>query len=70
METLEFKKIELIELLLSTSKESVLDKVKELLTKNNDVFSEEDYLIIDKRRENHINGLSVSHNWDDIKNSF
>ena len=44
--------MELIELLIKTKEESVLDKVRDVLTKNDEGFSEEDYLIIDKRREN------------------
>jgi hypothetical protein len=64
---IQLAQMELIEMLLSTRKIEVLKKVKELLEENHDRLTEEDYAIIDQRRDNHLNGISKSFSWEDGK---
>ena len=66
---LRITQLELIEMLLNTRKETVLDKVRTLLeTEQNDFsLTEEQYKIIDKRRENYLNGNGKSLNWEQVK---
>ena len=64
---IQLAQMELIEMLLSTRKIEVLKKVKELLEENQDRLTEEDYAIIDQRRDNHLNGISKSFSWEESK---
>jgi hypothetical protein len=66
---LQLTKLELIEMLLNTKKETVLEKVRVLLETEQDDFSltEEQYKIIDKRRENYLNGKGKSLTWEEVK---
>lgn len=66
---LRITQLELIEMLLNTRKETVLDKVRTLLeTEQNDFsLTEEQYKIIDKRRENYLNGNGKSLSWEQVK---
>jgi len=64
---IQLAQMELIELLLSTRKIEVLKKVKELLEENQDRLTEEDYAIIDQRRDNHLNEISKSFSWEEGK---
>jgi len=66
---LQLTKLELIEMLLNTKREAVLKKVKTILEAEQDDFSltEEQYKIIDKRRENYLNGEGKSLTWEQVK---
>lgn len=64
---IQLAQMELIEMLLSTRKIEVLKKVKELLEENQDRLTEADYAIIEKRRDNHLNGISKSFSWEEGK---
>lgn len=66
---LRITQLELIEMLLNTKKETVLDKVRTILeTEQNDFsLTEEQYKIIDKRRENYLNGNGKSLSWEQVK---
>lgn len=59
--------IELIEMLLRTKKESVLSRVKLILQEEQFPLSEDDYAMIDDRRENHLEGKSKSYSWEETK---
>ncbi len=63
-------KLELIEMLLITEEEIVLQKIKEILEHSslqNFFLTEEDYKIIDQRREKHLSNKSNSFSWEDVK---
>ena len=66
---LRITQLELIEMLLNTRKETVLDKVRTLLeTEQNDfLLTEEQYQILDKRRESYLNGKGKSLSWEQVK---
>ena len=63
-------KLDLIKKLLDTTEEAVLDDVRKVLTKRQHIensLSDDDYKIMDKRRERHIDGKSPSFSWDEVK---
>lgn len=63
-------KLDLIKKLLDTTEESVLDDVRKVLTKRQDFeysLSDDNYKLMDKRRERHITGESSSISWDEVK---
>lgn len=60
-------RMELIEMLLHTQKASVLQKIRAILEENQDRLSEDDYAIIDARRERHVNDVSASYSWEEAK---
>lgn len=63
-------KLELIDMLLKIEEESVLLKLKDLfenLSSPDYSLSEDDYSIIDQRREKHLSGESKSHSWKEVK---
>lgn len=64
---LQLTKMELIEMLLSTKKATVLKKVKAILEEDQARLTEEDYKIIDSRRESHLTGESKSFSWEEAK---
>jgi len=66
---LQLTKLELIEMLLNTKRESVLKKVKLLLESEQDDFSltEEQYRVVDKRREAYLRGEGKSLAWEKVK---
>jgi phosphoribosylanthranilate isomerase len=66
---LQLAKLELIEMLLNTKREAVLKKVKMLLETEQDDFSltEEQYKVIDKRREAYLKGEGKSFTWEQVK---
>ena len=66
---IQLTKLELIEMLLNTKKEAVLEKVRVLLEKEHEEFllTEEQYQVIDKRRENYLNGEGKSLTWEQVK---
>ncbi len=66
---LRITQLELIEMLLNTKKEEVLNKVRILLESEQDDFSltEEQYTIIDKRRENYLKGKGKSLTWEEVE---
>ena len=64
---LQATKMELIEMLISTRKATVLKKIRTILEEEQDYLIEEDYKIIDARRENHLNGKSKSFSWEQAK---
>ena len=66
---LRITQLELIEMLLQTKKETVLDKVRILLeTEQNDFsLTEKQYKIIDKRRENYLKGEGKSLTWEEVE---
>lgn len=64
---LQVTKMELIEMLISTRKATVLKKVRAILEEEQEYLTQEDYKIIDARRENHLNGQSKSYSWQEAK---
>ncbi len=66
---LRITQLELIEMLLNTKKEEVLNKVRILLESEQDDYSltEEQYTIIDKRRENYLKGKGKSLTWEEVE---
>ncbi|MEP6803892.1 MAG: hypothetical protein ABI892_05185 [Flavobacterium sp.] len=64
---LQLTKMELIEMLLSTKKVTVLKKVKAILEEEQDRLTEADYKIIDSRREKHLTGESKSFTWEEAR---
>ena len=66
---LQLTKLEIIEMLLHTKEETVLDKVRMLLETEQDDFSltEKQYKLIDKRRENYLNGEGKSLTWEEVE---
>lgn len=64
---LQLTKMELIEMLLSTRKATVLKKVKAILEEDQTRLTEADYKIIDARRESHLRGESKSFSWEEAK---
>jgi hypothetical protein len=65
---LQLEKIELIELLLNTKKESVLKKLRAILEKEHEInLTPEQYQIIDKRRESHLKSETKSYSWEQVK---
>lgn len=64
-------KLELIEMLLQTEKESVLQQIKEILENASEHdwrLTPEDYEMIDARRKRHLEGKSSSFSWEEVKN--
>ena len=66
---LRIAQLELIEMLLNTRKKNVLDKIRTILeTEQNDLsLTEEHYKIIDKRRQDYINGKGEASSWKQVK---
>jgi phosphoribosylanthranilate isomerase len=64
---LQATKMELIEMLISTRKATVLKKIKAILEEEQDYLTQADYQIIDARRENHLKGESKSYSWKEAK---
>jgi hypothetical protein len=64
---LEATKIELIEMLVKTSKASVLEKIKVILEDDQEELTQDDFKIIDIRRENHLKNNSKSYSWDEVR---
>lgn len=67
---MELTKMELIEMLLSTRKEAVLKKIKAILEEEQSKLTEEDYKILDSRRENHLQGKSKSYTWAEVRKNI
>jgi hypothetical protein len=64
---LEATKIELIEMLARTSKVSVLEKIKDILEHDQEELTQDDFKIIDIRRENHLKNNSKSYSWEEVR---
>lgn len=64
---LEATKIELIEMLVRTSKVSVLEKIKDILEHDQEELTQDDFKILDSRRENHLKNNSKSYSWEDVR---
>jgi len=66
---IQLTKLELIEMLLNTKKVAVLEKVRMLLETEQDDFllTEEQYQILDKRRESYLKGQGSSLSWEQVK---
>ena len=66
---LRITQLELIEMLLNTKKESILNKVRILLESEQEDFSltEEQYKTIDKRREKYLKGKGKSLTWEEVE---
>lgn len=64
---LELTKMELIEMLLNTSKKDILLKIKRILEEEQTQLSGYDYQVIQKRKDNHENGYSKSFSWEEVK---
>ena len=64
---LQLTKMELIEMLLSTKKATVLKKVRNILEEGQARLTEEDYEIVDSRRASHLSGVSKSFTWKEVK---
>ncbi len=68
---LQLEKMELIELIINTKKDSVIKKLKMVLEKDNNLnLSIDEYKIIDERRKNHLNGNSESYSWRQVKENI
>lgn len=67
---LEATKIELIEMLISTKKAAVLEKIKAILEEEQEHLTEEDYKIIDARRKKHLSGESKSYSWKEVRSKI
>jgi len=66
---IQLTKLELIKMLLNTDEISVLAKIKALLEteQTGASLTEEEYRLIDKRRENYLNGKGKSLSWEHVK---
>lgn len=64
---MQLAKMELIEMLLNTKKESVLRKIKAILEEEQDQLTEQDYQIIEARRNKHLVGESKSYSWEEVR---
>lgn len=64
---LEATKMELIEMLIHTRKAEVLKKIKTILEEEQETLTQEDYKIIDIRRDNHLEGKSQSYSWEEAR---
>jgi len=64
---LQATKIELIEMLISTKKATVLNKIKAILEEEQDHLTPVDYKKVDARRENHLKGESQSYSWKEAR---
>jgi hypothetical protein len=64
---LEATKIELIKMLVRTSKVSVLEKIKVILENDQEELTQDDFKIIDIRRENHLKNNSKSYSWEEVR---
>ncbi|MVO10746.1 hypothetical protein GOQ30_16360 [Flavobacterium sp. TP390] len=64
---MQLAKMELIEMLLHTKKESVLKKIKAILEEEQDQLTEQDYQIIEARRNKHLVGESKSYSWEEVR---
>lgn len=68
---MQIEKMELIELIINTKKDSVLKKLRTVLEKSNQLnLSEDEYKIIDQRRENHLKSVSKSYSWQEVKENI
>jgi hypothetical protein len=68
---LQLEKMELIELIINTKKDSIIKKLRKVIEKDNNlILSPEEYKIIDERRENHLNGTSNSFSWKQVKENI
>ncbi|WP_366185462.1 hypothetical protein [Flavobacterium ovatum] len=67
---MQLTKMELIEMLLNTKKESVLNKIKAILESEQEQLAEGDYKILETRRENHLQGKSKSYTWDEVRKNL
>lgn len=65
-------KLELIEMLLRTKKETVLKKIQTILESDRDdvVLDDDVYVMLDNRRERHLNGESKSYSWKEVKQNI
>lgn len=59
--------IELIEMLIRTQKESVLNKIKNILEQELNGLSEDNYKELDARKEEHLSGKSKSYSWEETR---
>jgi oligoendopeptidase F len=64
---LQATKMELIEMLIHTRKAEVLKKIKTILEEEQETLTQEDYKIIDTRRDNHLEGKSQSYSWEEAR---
>ncbi|WP_269226670.1 hypothetical protein [Flavobacterium eburneipallidum] len=64
---LQATKMELIEMLISTKKATVLKKIKAILEEEQEYLTKEDYKIINARRERHLSGESKSYSWQEAR---
>ena len=64
---LQATKIELIEMLISTRKITVLKKIRTILEEEQAHLTQEEYKIIDARRESHLKGESKSYSWQEAR---
>ncbi len=68
---LQLEKMELIELIINTKKDSIIKKLRKVIEKDNNLnISPEEYKIIDDRRENHLNETSKSYSWLQVKENI
>ncbi|KGO92090.1 hypothetical protein [Flavobacterium subsaxonicum] len=65
----ELSKLELIEMLLHTTKETVLNKVRAILEEAQDDRMQNDafYAMVDERREEYEHGQGESLSWEEVK---
>jgi hypothetical protein len=64
-------KLELIEMLLHTRKEAVLNKIRAILEEEERTDVDEDmYKMVEARKEKHISGSSKSFSWNQVKENI
>ncbi len=66
---IEATKLELIQMLLQTRKESLLSRLKKVFEEEQTGFtlSDEHYQAIDERRKAHLEGSSTSYSWEEVQ---
>lgn len=70
MET-EISKLEIIEMLIHTTKEDVLQKVRKILEDNNEYDYDDDfYAMLNERRERYMKGESKGIPWEEVEDKI
>ena len=66
---IQLTKLELIRMLINTDEMSILNQIKAVLEgrQTGTSLTEEEYRLIDKRRENYLNGKGKSLSWEQVK---
>ncbi len=67
---LQLTKMEVIEMVLTTKKEAVINRIKAILEEEQEQLTAEDYKILAIRRANHIQGKSKSYTWEQVRKNI